>query len=326
MLITGTRTEIDAAAAQLGGPIDPVNTSRILQVPEDAPGRPQITAALTRLADHLARNPPPIGYRRRRTLDYTNLLPEQEWVAICRATGAFRGKGRKPLIARAYLFNRLSGLPLEFAPAIPTAKDNFLRNSVAEFATNRFPEPAAGLDQAAHDFLARHGITDEPVARQPPLTLVGGLDVSGPDPGNINVSELHRLLLAGRSPRKAAADLDTTPTAVRCVLEEHPPQPGASAEDKAPCPAPAPVPSSTSPRTNRPASTWKRTCRSRRSPYALAPTGTPFASWPITTASPPGTAAVPRPRSPASGSTSSTSSTAAPSSNSPRASASAPPP
>ncbi|WP_125505366.1 MULTISPECIES: hypothetical protein [unclassified Streptomyces] len=79
VLITGTRIEIDTVAAELGKAIDPDNISRILQVLEDTPSWPQITAALTRLADHLARNPPPIDYRHRRGLDYTGLLPDEQW-------------------------------------------------------------------------------------------------------------------------------------------------------------------------------------------------------------------------------------------------------
>ncbi|MFE3328718.1 TniQ family protein [Streptomyces sp. NPDC059176] len=222
VLITGTRIEIDTVAAELGKAIDPDNISRILQVLEDTPSWPQITAALTRLADHLARNPPPIDYRHRRGLDYTGLLPDEQWEDICRATGAFRGHGRKAALARAYLFGRLSGLPCEAAPDIPVPKDNVFRNGIAAFVTTRFPQLADALDEAGQDFLARHGVTGEPTVWQPPLDLITDLDLPGPDPRQVDISELHRLLLAGQSPSKAAAELGTTLAVVRCLLDEAP--------------------------------------------------------------------------------------------------------
>lgn len=141
---------------------------------------------------------------------------------ICRATGAFRGHGRKAALARAYLFGRLSGLPCEAARDIPVPKDNVFRNGIAAFVTTRFPQLVDALDEAGQDFLARHGVTGEPTVWQPPLDLITDLALPGPYPRQVDISELHRLLLSGQSPSKAAAELGTTLAVVRCLLDEAP--------------------------------------------------------------------------------------------------------
>ncbi|MCH6161476.1 TniQ family protein [Streptomyces marispadix] len=220
VLLTGTRLDVNSVVAELGVAIPSHDISRILALLGRSPNWPQISAALTRFADHVVYNPPPIDYRVRRSLDYSDLLPDEQWEAICRTTGASGGQGRRAMIARAYLFSRLSGLPGESAPAVP--KDTRFRNDLADFTMMRFPELAAALDEAGRDFLARHGITSEPVVWQPSLSMLDDLALPGHDVRLIDVSELHQLLLGGRSPSGASAELGTSLAVVRCLLDASP--------------------------------------------------------------------------------------------------------
>jgi hypothetical protein len=207
----------------LGNAIDKVGTSRIVQVLEGMLQWRQILTALTRLSDHLAADQVPIDYQRRRTLDYESLLPDTEWEHICRVTGASRGTGYKAHIVRAYLFQRLSTLPCDAPPAGVATTPAEFRASLALFPTRLFPGLAAALDETACDFLARHRIRDEPVIWHPPVSLLGDLDLPGPDPSLIDVTRLHELVRGRRhSAQRAAGVLGTTIDAVRLVLDEHP--------------------------------------------------------------------------------------------------------
>jgi hypothetical protein len=85
------------------------------------------------------------------------------------------------------------------------------------------PELAAGLHDAALAFLHHHHIRDEPVSWHPPLTLLSGLDLPGPDPSRLDIAEVHRSIRQSRARLRATAkQLDTTIDAVRYLLEAHP--------------------------------------------------------------------------------------------------------
>ncbi len=92
--------------------------SRILQKLSNRTDWPDIRTALGRLADYLADHETPINYQRRRRLDYTNLLPHQQWVRICRDTGSQGPRTRHTHVARCYLYERLTGLPMDCAPGV----------------------------------------------------------------------------------------------------------------------------------------------------------------------------------------------------------------
>jgi hypothetical protein len=178
--------------------------------------------ALTRLSDYLAAQPAPIDYQRRRALDYENLLPSAEWKRICRVTGAMPGAKRKELIARAYLTQRVSGLACS-TPAPGTAISlSAFRTDLSMFPANLFPELSAQLDDVAQHFLAGLGITGEPVAWQPPLSLIRDLNLPGTDPAAVDIYDLHQLINEGISPASAARVLETTTETVCAVLAEHP--------------------------------------------------------------------------------------------------------
>ncbi|WP_405630658.1 TniQ family protein [Streptomyces sp. NBC_01174] len=223
LLITGSNITLEDAAGHLGSVIDGTEVSRVLQFLDDQPYWPAMTTALVRLADHLDTVNVPVDYRRRRRLDYTGLLPHDRWREICRSTGTSPGTGRREMIVRCQLFQRISGLPAEAAPGYQGINEAQFRAASARDAALQTPELAQALTQEAQNFLASHRIRDEPVAWRPPLTLLAELDLPGPDPARIDVAHLHRLIRQRKNPVQYAADtLNTNIEAIRLVLDEQP--------------------------------------------------------------------------------------------------------
>ncbi|MFD8706261.1 TniQ family protein [Kitasatospora sp. NPDC059648] len=223
LLLIGSRTSLAAAARRLGEVTDGINISRILQMLDDRPHWPDTTTALVRLADYLDAHDVPIDYQRRRLLDYTDLLPHERWSEICQRTGSPPGHGRREQIVRCWLFQRISGLPAEVAQGFGSGGEAAFRAEAARIAVLQTPQLAGELDRAARDFLAGHGIRDEPVTWQPPTALLDGLDLPGPDPARIDLPRLHRLVRQRKNPVQYAAEaLGTTVEAIRHVLDEHP--------------------------------------------------------------------------------------------------------
>jgi len=58
----------------------------------------------------------PIDYDRRRQLDYTELLTEPTWRTICQGDQAMAAAGLNVDAAKRFLFEKISGLPAEYAP------------------------------------------------------------------------------------------------------------------------------------------------------------------------------------------------------------------
>ena len=223
VLLVGNRMELDEAATRLGSVTDGRSISRLLQLLAEDPHWEGIAAAVARLATYLDDNDVPVDYQRRRRLDYSALLPSQQWLDLCRQTGVSPGQGRRDKIARCLLFARISGLPVEAAPDFATTGEAYFRAETARFAAIRTPEFAAALDEIARSFLARHQVRGEPVTWHPPLSLLSDLDLAGPDPSLIEVARLHELVRERANPVQYAAEvLATTVDAVRVVLDEHP--------------------------------------------------------------------------------------------------------
>lgn len=226
LLVTGRNITLEDAAGHLGSVIDATEVSRVLQFLDDQPYWPAMTTALVRLADHLDTVNVPIDYRRRQRLDYAGLLPPKRWREICRSTGTSPGTGRREMIVRCQLFQRISGLPAEAAPGYHGINEAQFRAAGARDAALQTPELAQALTSETQNFLAGHRIRNEPVAWQPPLTLLAGLDLPGPDPARIDVAHLHRLIRERKNPVQYAADtLDTNIEAIRLVLDEQPAPP-----------------------------------------------------------------------------------------------------
>jgi len=163
----------------------------------------------------------PIDYERRRHLDYQRLLPDELWAQICQDTATTPGAGLKADLARCMLFERLSGLPVGRSPFATNTRE--FRGTVAAFPRQLTPDLMAHLDQAARQFLDDHDLTDEPLTWQPPLEVLGGLDLTGRDPSSVDITELHRLVRGEQLTFSDAANqLGTTIDAVRYVLDLHP--------------------------------------------------------------------------------------------------------
>ncbi|MFD4665149.1 LysR family transcriptional regulator [Streptomyces halstedii] len=224
LLIPDSRTSLDQAAGLIGDTIDGTEVSRLLQELDDLPQWQDIATALDRLADYLDANSTPIDYGRRRLLDYTGLLPHARWLEICRRTGTPPGTGRRERIARSQLFQRLSGLPAESAPDDLGGLDSAeFRATSLRFTALQTPELVHALQQEALEFLASRHIHDEPVAWQPPTTLLAGLSLPGPDPAHVDLPRLHQLVRERQHPVQYAAQvLGTTVEAIRHALDEHP--------------------------------------------------------------------------------------------------------
>ncbi|MEV2226320.1 TniQ family protein [Nocardia vinacea] len=221
LLLTATTIPITDAAEILGGFTDNYRVNRALALLADCGHWDDVRQALTRMSDYLAEVGAPIDYQRRRSLDYTGLLPEHTWQRICRDTGAVALNSATAKRARCYLFERLSGMPNDASPA--AVNDNHFHTRTADFVRRLTPQLARALDDHAREFLTTHGIGDEPPSWQPPTHLLHGLSLPGPDPADIDITRLHHLIRdTERTPGEAAEILGATPDTVRHLLEIHP--------------------------------------------------------------------------------------------------------
>ncbi|MBH0119560.1 TniQ family protein [Rhodococcus sp. CX] len=221
LMLVGTTVRLGEAAGRLGSAVRADGVTRTLACLRNYPRWDDTLTALTRLADHLAAEPPPIDYDRRRRLDYRALLPDELWHKICRRTGTPPGAGQKADFARWLLFERLSGIPASQSPFL--ADDYDVRAKLSGFPRALTPALAALLAAAARQFLDDHGLDEEPVYWHPPQHLLDGLDLPGPDPGAVDLAPLHDLTRGEHtSLSEIARQLGTTLDVIRHLLENHP--------------------------------------------------------------------------------------------------------
>ncbi|MFF2375100.1 TniQ family protein [Streptomyces xiamenensis] len=244
LLVIDSPQTLQTAAERLGAVIDGHQASLVLRRLDDHPQWHQLMTVLNRLADHLDTHPAPIDYERRRSLDYTSLLPPERWQDICRQAGVRDPKGRLATVARHYLFQRISGLPTGAAPG--GRRNRPVPNtSVDRFTRVNTPELKAVLDSEARAFLAGRHIHDEPLTWQPPGHLFEELDLPGPDLAHVDIPRLHHLVRRRRTPiQHAAAELGISDQAVRHLLDTHPAPP--------PTITPTPGPTATPARRHKP--------------------------------------------------------------------------
>ncbi len=225
VLTAGTSLPLYDAPGRLGAIINRSSVSQLLGTLQASPHWEQICAAIIAVADYLDTHGSPIDYRRRRKLKYDSLLPDAAWFGLCRRNGVPTGN-RKAAVARSQLFERLSGLPVSQAPFANGYSD--LRDVVGSFPAYLTPELAAGLHDAALEFLHGHHVRDEPVSWHPPLSLLSGLELPGPDPESIDVTKVHQSMLRHDRARlwvklrATAEELGTTMDVIRYLLEENP--------------------------------------------------------------------------------------------------------
>ncbi|MFD7552890.1 TniQ family protein [Streptomyces sp. NPDC059816] len=223
LLIVDSRIDFDTATRRLGNVLEGHDLSRVLQRLDNHPGWADLVTALVRLADHLDAVDVPINYARRRGLDYSDLMPAEHWAAICRRTDTPPGSGLHQQITRCYLFQQISGLPIESAPGHPGINGGEFRAEYTRRTALRTPELAQALREEARAFLDSRRIDDEPVAWQPPTNLMDGLNLPGPDPDRVDIRLLHKLVRRREhSAQHMAAILNTSVEAVRHLLDQHP--------------------------------------------------------------------------------------------------------
>lgn len=218
VMLVGAELTVQDATAVLGDPLQGFSASQTLWRLQHCGHWPHIRMALIRLADYLNTHDPLIDYERRRHLDYRNLLPAEQWRRIYRATHSHPAGG---WIARGYLLERLRGTP-RTDTAVPDTRTGRSR-ALNRFPARLTPELQAALLHHGRDFLAAHGIDDEPVQWQPPTHLLRGLKLPGRSFDAIDINHLHDLVRRDEMTLQAAArSIDIPLDVVRLLLEERP--------------------------------------------------------------------------------------------------------
>jgi hypothetical protein len=223
LLLAGTRLDLGDAADLLGSVTIRQYISKAVQLLQATPQWPDTAAALIRLAGYLDDQDIPIDYQRRRQLDYSQLLPRAEWLRLSRQAQTMREPALYAEAARCMLFEQLSGMPAWCAPFASPPGGRRGQNPATRLAAILTPALASGLHESAARFLARQGITGEPVAWDPPAGLLDGLRLPGTDPGEIELEHLHQLIRHDRvTTATAARRLGTSRAAVELSLYQHP--------------------------------------------------------------------------------------------------------
>ncbi len=221
LLIIDTNLRPAEAIALLGSSIEPQAISEVLRKLSDRAEWTHTRTAFGRLSDYLAEHDTPIDYQRRRGLNYSRLLPAHRWAQICRDTGTPGLRSERANLVRAYLAERLSGVP---AAAVATGRSEHERRSkIADFPQHVTPDLANALAEHCREFLADNGIGDEPPFWSPPTDAITGLSLPGRDPACVDIETLHHLLANPDYPLgDIAHELDTTRDVVRYLIETHP--------------------------------------------------------------------------------------------------------
>ncbi|MEU9014716.1 hypothetical protein AB0D12_34205 [Streptomyces sp. NPDC048479] len=202
------------AAKILGDASTQESNFRVLHALQNNPRWPDTQRALLRLADHLDHTPPPIDYQRRRELNYSDVLPEEDWHRFCHAAQAAVGQGPRYLVTRCYLIERISAMPVGLAPE--------LRSQLSGFPATLTPQFVAELEATAHAFLTRCGIS-EPTVWEPPVKLFDGLALPGFDPAAVQARDIHELMRKqGLTAAQTADRLGTSSHVIHHILERVP--------------------------------------------------------------------------------------------------------
>lgn len=218
--LVGTRQPLGVITELLGGAITGRAVSHVWSQMRASDGWQAIQLAVIRLADYLHQHATPIDYRRRRALDYTDLLPDATWQRICRTTDTPVGRPALAAVARTVLFARITGSPTEQAPWF-TAVPGF-RGQLAQFRSHTTPLLRQQLDTVATEFLADHHIT-EPLLWSPPAALLADLPLPGPHIDTVDINRLHHLLTRpGTTVTAAARHLQISPDVVRYLSDIYP--------------------------------------------------------------------------------------------------------
>jgi DNA-binding transcriptional ArsR family regulator len=166
--------------------------------------------AITCLADYLDSCGSPIDYQRRRNLIPAETITTCKWRDLCFSVAAHPGEGRRHRDAQRYLFQLLTGADLHdpgHALAFTSTSDYSHYHAFAGTLST-------GLRDALHahaaGFLHDLGI-GEPLNWSPPPGCCTGLELPGPEPDDIDLDAVGRLIVTDGLPAaEAAARLGTT--------------------------------------------------------------------------------------------------------------------
>jgi len=224
VLLAGTNSTAAEAATALGGATCGPTVVKNLDLLAREPYWEAVSTSITRLAQYFDSHATPIDYERRRSLDYSSLLPDGRWEQICTEAGHRQGFAWKSISARCFLYEKISGAPARYAPRSLTRPDDtgfwYLTRNLPYVLTQSI---ARHLDEEALQFLSANGIDDEPLTWGPPLELLADLDLPGVDPRLVDIAELHRSAArASGTVASVAAQLGISRLAVQYLLTEHP--------------------------------------------------------------------------------------------------------
>lgn len=211
--IIGTDQTPSEACARLGGYLRPAEMHRVLKLFQSEGIWRESGIALARMADFLADDSTPIDYARRRSLEYKGLLSDNEWRRIYRRSDALAIGKRTEVAARMFLYEQISGQPA----ARPSSRAAFKLFSFPRCLT---PNLLAELNQHGLEFLAGQGVTDEPVAWDPPSAVFDGLSLPGVDFDSIDRARLFELLRTEKE-RRSMSDVATILGTTNDVLYDH---------------------------------------------------------------------------------------------------------
>ena len=185
-------------------------------------GHDGVLTAVSCLAGYLDTSGSPIDYQRRRDLIPAETITPGEWRDLCYGAAAHPGEDRRHRDAQRYLFQLLTGADLhDPRHALAFTSPNDCGHYQAFAGT--LP---TGLRDALHGHAAAllHGLgIGEPLTWAPPPACCAGLNLPGPEPGDIDLNAVARLVITGKLPiGEAAARLGTTAGHVRLALERVP--------------------------------------------------------------------------------------------------------
>lgn len=185
--------------------------------------------AIARLAALLDETATPIDFARRRVIDYSGILPRDEWHEICRTANVLPGGDRRWQTARAHAYALLSGNRVARAPFAQEA--GFPSFAEVRSFRDGLPEVLSrALDETATAFLKARQI-DEPVSWMADLELAGVVgDVAAssgrewpqarPARATVKPSRAVAAYSAGRSVREIAFEYGVARQTVSRVLED----------------------------------------------------------------------------------------------------------
>lgn len=178
---------------------------------------PKIAEALILLKDYLQTESPPINYQRRREIGYRGLLPEGEWADLRPLADAGRIGGNVAGAARAWLYERISGMSWRTAPFADTISDS--RTSHDRFLVILSNELRDELDRLAERLLAANDIHGEPILWEPPEELLASVDLLGPELNPPPNQTLERIRGGGMTIDEAAQDHRVDRNVIRYWLQ-----------------------------------------------------------------------------------------------------------